>query len=194
VALPSALTYSLLKPHRLRVPNYSLQGQHSARLAFHPVSEDDFATWLPFYQDPRCVAHWTWPDPAQTPEARCQQWFASQHYRSVHQLGGLNTLRERSTGALVGYGGLLVQQVEGVTELEIGYSLLPAYWGLGYASEAALTCKAFATTHQLASSLISIISLSNEASQQVARKMGMQPEKVTWYAGNEVKIFRVALG
>jgi ribosomal-protein-alanine N-acetyltransferase len=175
------------------VPNYSLQGQHSARLAFHPVSEADFAAWLPFYQDPRCVAHWTWPSPAQEPEARCQQWFASQHYRAVNQLGGLNTLRERSSGALVGYCGLLVQQVDGVAELEIGYSLLPSYWGRGYASEAALTCKAFATTHQLAPSLISIISLSNVASQQVARHVGMQEEKVTWYAGNEVKIFRVAL-
>jgi ribosomal-protein-alanine N-acetyltransferase len=107
--------------------------------------------------------------------------------------GGLNTLRERSSGALVGYCGLLVQQEE-VTELEIGYSLLPSYWGQGYASEAALICKAFATTHQLASSIISIISLPNVASQHVARNVGMQGEKVTWYAGNEVKIFRVALG
>jgi ribosomal-protein-alanine N-acetyltransferase len=176
------------------VPNYSLQGQHSARLAFQAVSDADFAAWLPFYQDPRCVAHWTWPSPTQEPEARCQQWFASQHYRAANQLGGLNTLRERSSGALVGYCGLLVQQVDQVTEVEIGYSLLPAYWGQGYASEAALTCKAFATTHQLAPSLISIISLSNVASQQVARNVGMQEEKVTWYAGNEVKIFRVALG
>jgi ribosomal-protein-alanine N-acetyltransferase len=175
------------------VPNYSLLGQRSARLDFQPVSEADFAAWLPFYQDPRCVAHWTWPSPAEEPAARCQQWFASQHYRAVNHLGGLNTLRERSSGALVGYCGLLVQQVDGLPELEIGYSLLPAYWGRGYATEAALTCKAFASAHHLAPSVICIISLSNMASQQVALNLGMHVDKVTWYAGNEVNIFRVAL-
>jgi ribosomal-protein-alanine N-acetyltransferase len=173
------------------VPIYSLQGQTSARLEFHPVSEDDFAAWLPFYQDPRSSAHWAYAS-AQEPVVRCQQWFASQHYREANNLGCLNTLREKGSGALVGYCGLLVQTVDGLPELEIGYSLLPAYWGRGYATEAALSCKAFACTHHLAPSVISIISLPNVASQRVALNLGMHVEKVTWYAANEVNIFRVA--
>lgn len=173
------------------MPNYSLQGQTSARLEFHPVSEADFAAWLPFYQDPRCSAHWTYAS-AQEPAVQCQQWFASQRYRAANQLGGLNTLREKGSGALIGYCGLLVQTVDSLPELEIGYSLLPAYWGRGYATEAALTCKAFAKTHHLAQSVISIISLTNVASQRVALNLGMQVERVTWYAANEVNIFRVA--
>jgi ribosomal-protein-alanine N-acetyltransferase len=174
------------------VPNYSLQGQTSARLDFHPVSEADLAEWLPFYQDPRSSAHWTYAS-ADEPVVRCQQWFASQRYREANQLGGLNTLREKGNGALVGYCGLLVQTVDGLPELEIGYSLLPTQWGRGYATEAALTCKAFARTHHLAKSVISIISLTNVASQRVALNLGMHVEKVTWYAANEVSIFRVAL-
>lgn len=174
------------------MPNYSLQGHTSARLAFHSVSDADFAAWLPFYQDPRCSAHWTYSS-SQEPAIRCEQWFANQRYRATNQLGGLNTLREKDTGALVGYCGLLVQTVDGLPELEIGYSLLPTYWGLGYATEAALTCKAFASTHNLARSVISIISLTNVASQRVALNLGMHVEKVTWYAANEVSIFRVAL-
>jgi ribosomal-protein-alanine N-acetyltransferase len=174
------------------VPTYSLQGQTSARLEFHSVSEDDFAAWLPFYQDPRSSAHWTYAS-AQEPVVQCQQWFASQRYREANNLGGLNTLRAKGTGALVGYCGLLVQTVDGLPELEIGYSLLPAHWGRGYATEAALLCKAFASTQHLAQSVISIISLTNEASQRVALNLGMHVEKVTWYAANEVNIFRVAL-
>jgi ribosomal-protein-alanine N-acetyltransferase len=174
------------------VPNYSLQGQASARLEFYPVSETDFAAWLPFYQDPRCSAHWAYSIVEES-TVQCQQWFASQRYRAANQLGGLNTLREKSSGALVGYCGLLVQTVDGLPELEIGYSLLPAYWGQGYATEAALSCKAFANTHHLAQSVISIISLTNVPSQRVAFNLGMQVEKVTWYAANEVNIFRVAL-
>jgi ribosomal-protein-alanine N-acetyltransferase len=174
------------------VPTYSLQGQTSARLEFHSVSEDDFAEWLPFYQDPRCSAHWVYAS-AQEPVVRCQQWFASQRYREANHLGSLNTLREKGSGALIGYCGLLVQTVDGLPELEIGYSLLPAHWGRGYATEAALTCKALASTHHLARSVISIISLTNVASQQVAFNLEMHVEKVTWYAANEVNIFRVAL-
>lgn len=67
------------------------------------------------------------------------------------------------------------------------------YWGRGYATEAASTCKAFARVHQLAPSVICIISLTNVPSQRVALNLGMQVEKVTWYANNEVNIFRVAL-
>lgn len=174
------------------MPNYSLQGQTSTRLEFHPVSETDFAAWLPFYQDPRCSAHWTYTY-AEEPIVRCQQWFASQRYREANQLGGLNTLREKGSDTLIGYCGLLVQTVDGLPELEIGYSLLPAHWGRGYATEAALTCKAFASTHHLAQSVISIISLTNVASKRVAFNLGMHVEKVTWYAANEVNVFRVAL-
>jgi len=167
-------------------------GQASARLDFHAVSEADFAEWLPFYKDPRSSAHWAYAS-AEEPAARCQQWFASQRYRAANQLGELNTLREKGSGVLVGYCGLLVQTVDGLPELEIGYSLLPAYWGQGYATEAALSCKAFARTHHLAQSVISIISLTNVASQRVALNLGMHVDKVTWYAANEVSIFRVAL-
>jgi ribosomal-protein-alanine N-acetyltransferase len=83
-------------------------------------------------------------------------------------------LREKGSGTLVGYCGLLVQTVDGLPELEIGYLLLPAHWGQGYATEAAF-------------------SLTNVASQRVALNLGMHVEKVTWYADNEVSIFRVAI-
>jgi ribosomal-protein-alanine N-acetyltransferase len=104
-------------------------------------------------------------------------------------------LREKKSGTLVGYCGLLVQTVDGLPELEIDYSLLPAHWGWGqgYATEAALTCKAFANTHHLAPSVTSIISLTNVASQRVALNLGMHVEKLTWYAANEMNIFRMAL-
>jgi hypothetical protein len=59
--------------------------------------------------------------------------------------------------------------------------------------ERPLTRKAFASTHHLAPSVISIIRLTNVPSQRVARNLGMHVEKVTWYAANEVNIFRVAI-
>ena len=103
----------------------------------------------------------------------------------------MNTLLEKSTGKLVGYCGLLAQTVDGLPELEIGYSLLPDCRDKGFATEAAITCRDFAFDRQLSDSLISIISMTNEPSAKVARKIGMKVEKQTTYKGNEVNIFRI---
>src|SRR5207342_3733293 len=43
----------------------------------------------------------------------------------------------RADGTLIGRCGLLVQDVEGATEHEIAYLLGSAWWGKGYATEAA---------------------------------------------------------
>lgn len=103
----------------------------------------------------------------------------------------MNALIEKQTGKLVGHCGLLVQTVDDETELEIGYSLLPAFWSRGYATEAARTCKNFAFANTLAESLISIISKTNIASQKVARANGMTIDKETTYHDVPVYIYRI---
>jgi ribosomal-protein-alanine N-acetyltransferase len=101
---------------------------------------------------------------------------------------------EKSSGKLIGHCGLLVQTVDNLNELEIGYSLLPEFWGNGYASEAALRCRDYAFQNNLTESLVSIISLTNIPSQNVAFKNGMIVEKETDYRGNRVNIFRITKG
>ncbi|OIN59972.1 GNAT family N-acetyltransferase [Arsenicibacter rosenii] len=168
---------------------YLLDGHETERLLFRAVRPDDFDLWLPFFQDPSTHAHWI--ATLESPETECRKWYDKQFYRYSNQLGGMNALIDRQTGALTGHCGLLVQTVDGQRELEIGYSLLPAFWHRGLASEAARACKQFAFDRQLANSLISIISLTNEASAQVALRNGMTIDKETDYAGNRVHIFRV---
>jgi RimJ/RimL family protein N-acetyltransferase len=85
----------------------------------------------------------------------------------------------------------LVQQVDGIQELEVGYSILPDYRKMGYATEAAGACKLFAFNNQLTPSLISIIHTGNLPSRRVALNNGMHKEKVTIYRGNPVNIYRV---
>ena len=104
----------------------------------------------------------------------------------------MNALIEKQRGTLIGHCGLLVQTVDDILELEIGYSLLPAFWGRGYAHEAAKKCQDFAFNNKLAESLISIISKTNIPSQSVATRNGMTIEKSTNYNGNEVFIYRIS--
>ncbi len=84
---------------------------------------------------------------------------------------------ERSSGELVGLCSLLKKEVEGEIETDLGYFLLPAYWGRGYATEAAARVVGHAFSILQLDSLVAIIHPENAASIAVALKLGMQLER-----------------
>ena len=89
----------------------------------------------------------------------------------------MNVLIDKNTNRLVGQCGILVQTIEEVERLEIGYSLLPEFWGRGYASEAALKCKNYAFEHNFSDVLMSMVHVENISSEKVALRNGMDFEK-----------------
>jgi [ribosomal protein S5]-alanine N-acetyltransferase len=168
---------------------YLLEKEETERIHFRRIDDKDFSLWLEFFMDPTSFAHWICS--LQDPEVECEKWYEKQFERYQTDQGGMNALWDKGTGKLMGHCGLLVQQVDNVTELEIAYSLLPDFRNKGYATEAARKCKEFAFQHSFSDSLISIISLTNIASANVAFKNGMKIEKQTVYHQNPVNIFRV---
>ncbi len=100
-------------------------------------------------------------------------------------------LVERKSGELVGWCGLLVQEVDAIRELEVGYSIMPAHWRNGYATEGARACLQFAFERNLAESVISIIQVDNLPSQEVAIKNGLTRGRQTTYHGNRVYIYQI---
>lgn len=169
--------------------NLLLVGQQTERLRFRKLQVSDFETWLPFHQDKRTSVHWE--GLPEEPVTACQQQFESTFRRYKEGRGGMNALILKSTDKLIGLCGLLPQTVDTIQELEMGYSILPLYWGRGFATEAAKKCRIFAGKNQLANSLISIIQVDNIASQSVALKTGMELDKTTMYHDNIVHIYRV---
>lgn len=105
----------------------------------------------------------------------------------------MNALVCKTTEAFVGIAGLLLQTVDDIQELEIGYSILPKHWKKGYATEAAIKCKDHAIANKLSDSLISIIHIDNVPSQKVATNNGMVLDKITTYRDNPVHIYRIRL-
>jgi RimJ/RimL family protein N-acetyltransferase len=83
---------------------------------------------------------------------------------------------ERSSGEFAGLCSLLEKEVAGQTETEIGYYLLPACWGQGYATEAGGLVAAHAFSDLQLVSLVAIIDPDNAGSIAVARKLGMRFE------------------
>lgn len=169
--------------------DYLLTGQKTERLFFRKVAPSDFEAWLPFFQDPRSTQYWE--GPPEDPITACQRHFERIFERYEKNLGGMNALNLKITGEFIGLCGLLLQTVDGIQELEIGYSILPQHWQKGYATEAAKKCKKFAFEHTLAESLISIIHVDNIPSQKVALKIGSSLDKITTYSNNRVHIFRI---
>lgn len=166
-----------------------LDGHSTERLQFRKVIPSDFDLWLPFYEDPQSTQFWQGiPKDNKT---ACTQQFEWIFERYRRKLGGQNAMLRKEDNTLVGLCGLLLQEIDGKKEWEIGYSLLPEHRGYGYATEAATYCKDIAFKEHLADSLISIIQIDNEPSQKVAIKNGMTRGPQTTYKDNPVYIYRV---
>jgi RimJ/RimL family protein N-acetyltransferase len=80
----------------------------------------------------------------------------------------------KDTGDYLGRVGLWFP--EGWPEREIGWTLLPAAQGNGYATEAAIALRAHAYDTLGWDTAISLIDPENAPSQAVARRMGARPE------------------
>ncbi len=169
--------------------DFLLKGEETERLIFRNVLHSDFEAWLPFYHDSRSTQFWN--GLPKNPEVACKEQFQRIFERYDKGEGGMNTLLLKSTRELVGLCGLLIQKVDDVPEMEIGYSVLPKFWKQGYAYEAAQKCKEYAFANQMTRSLISIIHVANAPSQKVALKLGMNLDKTTTYKENPVHIFRI---
>ena len=93
-----------------------------------------------------------------------------------------------SAGDFAGDCGLTPQVVDGMTELEVGYHVVPGLQGRGYATEAAAACRDYARTSLGASRLIAIIHPDNRPSQRVAEKIGLRPEKRSLVHGGRAAV------
>jgi ribosomal-protein-alanine N-acetyltransferase len=170
---------------------YLLEGEETERLKFRLLEREDFKDWEPLFQVEN-VAEFLALDSSLSAKALCELWFEKIFYRYDNDLGGMNVLIEKQTGRFIGQCGLLVQSVEEEQRLEIGYSILPEFWGMGYASEAAKKCKDYAFTNDFSDSLISMVHINNIGSEKVARKNGMSLERTLEdYRGTTANIFRI---
>ena len=107
---------------------------------------------------------------------------------------GLWLVTLKDTGEFVGDCGLTPQEIEGVTEIEIGYHVRADLQGRGYASEAAAACRDLARDELDVRRLIAIIHPDNTPSQRVAEKTGLAYERdAISRSGAPVRIYAAAL-
>lgn len=174
----------------LTLPIPSLEGLVTERLILrHPVM-DDSSWWMEYMNNAEAIRFMPFTLGS---EAHCAAFVQRSLDRIARDGSCLNVVSERATNKPVGMIGLLTQEVDGISELENGYHLLPSAWGHGYATEAAVACREFAREKALASSVISLIDHDNFKSQAVAKRNGMHHEKDTVHHGVPAMVFRVEL-
>lgn len=104
---------------------------------------------------------------------------------------------------IVGQAGLMIFDRRGWTpstwssagshaQPELGWSLLRAYWGFGYATEAAAAIRDWAYETQPIDVLVSLISPDNARSQRVAERLGAIPTETVLpaHAKQEAVVWR----
>lgn len=90
---------------------------------------------------------------------------------------GLFAVVLKSGGEVIGNCGVVRQDIEGESLLEVGYHLRRDHWGRGYATEAARGCMAYAFEHLGAKRVVSLILPENLPSRRVAERNGMTVER-----------------
>ncbi len=165
-----------------------LENHTSQRLRFRSLNDGDIKYHLEFLNFPEAIRYLFIKEDL---EEYCRNWFLRQYNRYKTSGMGLCAVELKKSGEFVGQCGMLPQVVDEQEELEIGYHFLPRYWGNGYATEAAQTCKDFAFSHNLAETIVSIIHINNVPSQKVALRNGMKVDKRTVFHNLPVDVYRI---
>ena len=97
---------------------------------------------------------------------------------------GLFVLIEKETGIRIGHAGLVKQQIDGKEEIEIGYWLLPQYWGKGYAKEAAAAFRDYGFQALRMNKLISLINPTTPPQSLLPEKQGLVMRKQLHFMGS----------
>ena len=169
------------------------------RLLLRAPVADDAAALAPMYADPEVMRYvgdgrpLTRAETERSVKRMIQRWEADGF--------GLFTTVRKEDGAVIGRVGLLIWNADtwepttraesenGRTEVEVGYTLGRDYWGQGYATEAAGAVRDYALRELGADRLIALIIHGNDASENVARKLGLEYERDIVMGRREAQLF-----
>jgi RimJ/RimL family protein N-acetyltransferase len=139
------------------------------RLILRELVPEDCEALARILSDPETMRHY----PAPLDRKAVEQWIARNRSRYATDGHGLWGMVLKSHGQLIGDCGLIRQEVEGETLVEIGYHVRRDLWGRGLAPEAAAACRDYGFGRLKVGRLISLIRPENLPSRRVAEKIGL---------------------
>lgn len=172
-------------------PAKNYYSHSSDRLEFRSFSDEDVTAFLPFF-DRDDYQKYLAQDISIPAIERATEWINRQLQRQEELQFGQLAVIEKSTGKFIGVGGIIGRNnINGAEEYEITYSLIPEFWGKGYARELALHFIRFAKENLPIKSVISLIHPENNASIRVAESNGLALDGESEFMGMPVLIYRL---
>ena len=159
------------------------------RLELRPLTMDDLDALALIYRDSEVRKYF--PEGTLTYEQTREEleWIIDVYY-AQHGFG-LWATTHKQTNEFIGRCGLLPWTIDGRSEVEVAYLLARAYWGRGLGTEAARAILAYGFEELHLSRLICLIDPGNEASINVALKIGMRLEREAEIDGEPTLIYSV---
>lgn len=144
----------------------------SDRLVLRPYTWDDLTALHSILSNP--VTMQFWPAPFTLEQSR--HWIQRRLEQYSTGFGRLALIHKR-TNALIGDAGLLILEVDGVKENDLGYIIDCKYWKDGYGTEAAETVKNYGISDLGLNRICANMPVDHAGSRRVAEKLGMKLEK-----------------
>ncbi len=159
------------------------------RLRLRPFTPDDVdAYYEGISRDPDVMRYL----PGGKPRLRSDsQWVVGYfiHHMELHGFG-IWAVEEKTSGALIGHAGL--EYIPAAEDVEIAYTLAKAYWGRGYATEAARAALSYGFETVDLDAVYGLAFPANTASRNVMRKLGMDYQGVTdRFYGSELACYHL---
>jgi RimJ/RimL family protein N-acetyltransferase len=151
------------------------------RLLLRELELDDADELARVLSDP--VAMRFYPAPFDAERVRAWIDWARESYRENGF--GLWAVIRRSDDRFVGDCGPMLQLVDGDVIPEVGYHIVPAAQGMGYATEAARACIDWTFANTRFDVVCSIVSPENAPSRAVAARVHASERTFTWATNDE---------
>jgi len=159
------------------MPSLLPSALETARLRLRPLAMSDVDALNAIQSDPHHMRFY--PHPFSLDESR--EWIEKMRERYERDGFALLAVEDRETGEFLGNVGPVVQHVDDVDEVELGWSITPARARQGIATEAAFACREWVLATLPVDYVISLILPDNTPSRGVAENLGMTVWKeVPW--------------
>lgn len=155
------------------------------RLILRQITHDDLDDLLQIWGDAETMRLF----PKALNRQEMSEWIDRNLLRYESYGHGIWAVILKTENVFVGDCGLVIQEVDGAQELEVGYHFNKRFWGQGFATEAARGCMDYAFNQLNRRRIISMIRPENLPSQLVAKRNGLKIEKEIFWRGYQHGVY-----
>lgn len=157
------------------------------RLILRDMIEDDAEELLCIFSDPIAMKYFG----VIFDRARMDKWVRSNLDHQDKHGFSLYSVVLKDNSEVIGDCGLETDEIDGKFIVGIGFDFRRAYWGNGYATEAAIAVLKFGFAQFEFDSIYGWIDPKNVPSRRVAERIGMTMEKSVIRGGKEYALYRI---